>query len=99
MDEKAITKLVQENTVVIFSKSYCPHCKRAKKGLTDIGVVYKALELDLREDGASIQETLQKMTGQKTVPNVWLKGKHLGGADDTIKAIKEGKFDPYKGSS
>jgi glutaredoxin 3 len=32
------------------------------------------------------------MTGQRTVPNVFVKGKHLGGCDDTLAAIQSGKF-------
>ena len=43
-------------------------------------------------DGNAIQAELQAMTGQRTVPNVFVKGKHLGGCDDTLAAIKSGKF-------
>ena len=32
------------------------------------------------------------MTGQRTVPNVFIRGKHIGGADDTIKLYEEGKL-------
>ena len=31
-------------------------------------------------------------TGQKTVPNVFINGKHLGGASDTEAALKDGKL-------
>eukprot|EP00465_Bigelowiella_longifila_P013706 CAMPEP_0185254178 /NCGR_PEP_ID=MMETSP1359-20130426/2845_1 /TAXON_ID=552665 /ORGANISM="Bigelowiella longifila, Strain CCMP242" /LENGTH=102 /DNA_ID=CAMNT_0027836891 /DNA_START=64 /DNA_END=372 /DNA_ORIENTATION=+ len=96
MDEKEIQKLADENTVVVFSKTYCPFCVKAKKALKDIGMSPYVIELDNREDGSSIQQTLLKMTGQRTVPNVWVKGKFLGGCDDTLKAIKEGKFDALK---
>jgi glutaredoxin-related protein len=30
--------------------------------------------------------------GQKTVPNIFIKGKHLGGCDKTLEAIKDGKL-------
>ena len=36
-------------------------------------------------NGADIQNTLKSMTGQSTVPNVWINGKHIGGNDDTQK--------------
>ena len=32
------------------------------------------------------------MTGQRTVPNIFIRGKHIGGADDTIKLHDEGKL-------
>ena len=35
------------------------------------------------ENGSDIQEALYKMTGQKTVPNVFIKAKHIGGCTDT----------------
>ena len=44
------------------------------------------------ENGSSIQDGLIQMTGQKTVPNVFIRGKHLGGADDTMKAQEEGRL-------
>mmetsp|Transcript_7014 Transcript_7014/g.9731 ORF Transcript_7014/g.9731 Transcript_7014/m.9731 type:complete len:129 (-) Transcript_7014:107-493(-) len=99
MDEKAIQNLVKAHPVVVFSKSYCPYCRRAKKALVGIGVHPVVVELDLREDGAEVQKTLLKMTNQRTVPNVWLNGKHFGGSDDTVKGVKEGKFDSAKGES
>eukprot|EP00466_Bigelowiella_natans_P000048 jgi/Bigna1/32899/e_gw1.1.329.1 len=96
MDEKEIQKLADDNTVVVFSKSYCPFCVRAKKVLKDVGMSPHVVELDKIQDGSSIQQTLLKMTKQRTVPNVWVQGKFLGGCDDTLKAIKEGKFDGLK---
>jgi glutaredoxin 3 len=33
-----------------------------------------------------------EITGQKTVPNVFVNGKHIGGCDDTLAAIASGKF-------
>uniref|UniRef100_H3B6J5 thioredoxin-disulfide reductase (NADPH) n=1 Tax=Latimeria chalumnae TaxID=7897 RepID=H3B6J5_LATCH len=42
------------------------------------------------EDGSSIQEMLKEMTGQKTVPNVFVSKIHVGGCDKTIAAHKGG---------
>lgn len=50
---------IASNKVVVFSKSYCPYCVKAKAALD--GVVkggrsgYKVFELDERSDGAAIQ--------------------------------------------
>lgn len=77
-------------------QSYCPFCRRAKKALGDIGITPVVLELDLRSDGRAIQAALLKMTGQRTVPNVFLKQKHFGGSDDTIAGVKAGKFADVK---
>jgi glutaredoxin 3 len=44
------------------------------------------------ENGTEIQSQLLKLTGQRTVPNIFVKGQHLGGCDDTLAAIQSGKF-------
>lgn len=56
------------------------------------GVDATILELDQDENGQAIQDALLEMTGQKTVPNVFVKGNHIGGNDDTQLAAKMGKI-------
>jgi glutaredoxin 3 len=83
---------ISGNKVVVFSKSFCPFCKKTKKALDGLGVEYTTFELNQMDDGAEIQDALLAISGQKTVPNVFVNGEHLGGNDDTQKAIKEGKL-------
>lgn len=87
-----IDKLIKENDVMIFSKSYCPFCIKVKAIFDGLNVSYNAYELDLEENGAAIQASLLQKTGQKTVPNTFIKGKHLGGASDTESASKDGRL-------
>ena len=47
---------------------------------------------DQRDDGADIQGAVLDISGQRTVPNVFIKGKHLGGNDDTQNAVRTGKL-------
>jgi glutaredoxin 3 len=49
-------------------------------------------ELDQVKNGDAIQQELARMTGQRTVPNVFVNGKHLGGNDDTQGAYSSGKL-------
>merc|ERR1712227_479117 len=67
-----------KHQVVVFSKSYCPYCSKTKSlfgqsEFKDIDVA--TYELDQRGDGAAIQQTLLSMSGQRTVPSVWVGGK------------------------
>ncbi|XP_041457959.1 thioredoxin reductase 1, cytoplasmic-like [Lytechinus variegatus] len=92
-DQKAIVlDHIQSNDVMIFSKSYCPFCVKVKELFNGMNIKYKALELDLQDDGAELQEALLKLSGQKTVPNVYIKGTHIGGCDDTFAAKSNGKI-------
>lgn len=92
MSADAINTLIKQNDVVVFSKSYCPFCAKTKALFQDMNVNAKVLELDLMTDGDVYQSELLTMTGQKTVPNVFVKGTHLGGNDDTQKARASGKL-------
>ena len=47
-------------------------------------------ELDKMSDGADIQNTLLEITGQKTVPNIFIGGTHVGGFSDLSAKIKNG---------
>lgn len=49
------------------------------------------------ENGARMHEDLIKMTGQKTVPSVFINGEHVGGCDDTIKLHQSGHLVPRLG--
>lgn len=76
----------------MFSKSYCPYCTKAKNLLVKLGAKAFILELDNIEDGADIQAYLQTLTGQRTVPNIFISQKHIGGCDDLFKLEKGGEL-------
>lgn len=78
---------------MVFSKSYCPFCVQTKDLFSELGIDIKVHELDqMGEDGPALQHALLQMSGQKSVPNVFVKGIHLGGNDDTQAAAKAGKL-------
>ncbi|XP_039790503.1 glutaredoxin-C4, chloroplastic-like isoform X2 [Panicum virgatum] len=83
--EKA-KEIVASSPVVVFSKTYCPFCTRVKQLLAQLGANYKAVELDV--------ETLAEWTGQRTVPNVFVKGERIGGCDATMAMHNGGKLVP-----
>ncbi|KAG0375232.1 MAG: glutaredoxin [Linnemannia gamsii] len=83
---------IASNAVMIFSKSYCPYCLRVKDLFDDLNVPYKALELDEHDQGPQIQNDLKTLTGQTSVPNVFVKGTHVGGSDDTHLARDGGRL-------
>jgi glutaredoxin 3 len=55
-------------------------------------VKYHADELDQLPDGSQMQEELAKLTGQKTVPNIFIGGVHVGGNDALVHAKEKGKL-------
>lgn len=71
---------------MVFSKTTCPYCAAVKSLFSDLRVDHSVCELDTRADGDDIRAFLIEETGQRTVPNVFIAGKHVGGCD--------GKFAP-----
>ncbi|KAK3070776.1 Glutaredoxin [Teratosphaeriaceae sp. CCFEE 6253] len=74
--------IIDNNAVAVFSKSYCPYCKATKSLLSEMGAKAYILELDQIDDGAAIQDALEEMTQQRSVPNIFIDKKHIGGNSD-----------------
>ncbi|CAK7203743.1 Glutaredoxin [Sporothrix eucalyptigena] len=77
-----VQQLIDDNAVVVFSKSYCPYCRSTKRTLDDLGAKYYVIELDQEDDGSEIQDALAKISGQRTVPNIYIGKEHIGGNSD-----------------
>jgi glutaredoxin 3 len=74
--------IIADHGVVVFSKSYCPYCRSAKALLGQFGANYFLIELDQVPDGPAIQDALEQITNQSTVPNIFIKQTHIGGNSD-----------------
>ncbi|KAK8846783.1 glutaredoxin [Kwoniella newhampshirensis] len=80
-----VDKTIADNKVVVFSKSYCPYCKKAKSYLAEDTSDIAILELDERDDGSAIQAYLKELNGQGTVPHVYINKEFIGGSSDLLK--------------
>ncbi|KAJ9130243.1 Glutaredoxin [Pleurostoma richardsiae] len=83
--ELTLNDILKKSPVIIFSKTYCQYSKRAKGILLDKYIIEPApfvVELDTHPLGKEIQTRLGEMTGRRTVPNILINGKSIGGSDD-----------------
>merc|ERR1719391_1332277 len=87
-----VEKLITNNKVMVFSKTTCPFCVKIKQLFDSLKIKYEVLELDQEADGPAIQAALAEKSGQRTVPNVFINEKHVGGCDDTFKLHNENKL-------
>ncbi|XP_068640196.1 monothiol glutaredoxin-S6-like isoform X1 [Aristolochia californica] len=87
-----VENVIYANKIAIFSKSYCPYSLRAKNVFKRLSEEPYVVELDLRDDGSEIQNVLLDLVGRRTVPQVFVHGKHVGGSDDTLEALANGKL-------
>ncbi|OAY78341.1 Monothiol glutaredoxin-S10 [Ananas comosus] len=93
--EESVKKTVAENPVVVYSKTWCSYSSEVKSLFKRLGVEPKVIELDqLGPQGPQLQKVLERLTGQSTVPNVFIGGKHIGGCTDTVKLYQKGELTP-----
>jgi glutaredoxin 3 len=83
--------------VEIYSSQFCGYCARAKRLLSQKGVVY--VEYDVIEDPDKRSEMVQRAGGRMTVPQIFIDGKHVGGSDDLYDLDGAGRLDPLLGGA
>ncbi|CAZ84817.1 unnamed protein product [Tuber melanosporum] len=87
--------ILKRSPIIIFSKTYCPHSRAAKDLFLHAYKIVPAphvVELDSHPHGAELQDLLAKQTGRRTVPNIMISGKSIGGNDDVQQLEREGRL-------
>ncbi|MEO9946581.1 MAG: glutaredoxin 3 [Paraglaciecola sp.] len=73
--------------IEIYSKSYCPYCKRAKATLNSLGLAFE--EYEITQNQKLTTEMLER-SGRKTVPQIFIDDQHIGGCDEFHDALRSG---------
>ena len=81
--------------VEIYTTPLCPYCFRAKRLLSSKGVEF--VEIDLWQFPARREEMIERADGRRTVPQVFVNGRALGGSDDLHALDAMGGLDPLLG--
>ncbi|MGV3555381.1 MAG: glutaredoxin 3 [Croceibacterium sp.] len=81
--------------VEIYTKMFCGYCHRAKRLLDGKGVDYT--EYDITMDGVKRDEMRSRKPDARTVPQVFIDGRAIGGSDDLAALEREGKLDALLG--
>lgn len=76
--------------VTVYTKENCPFCVRAKALLARKGVAFEEIPVEGRDD---LRTWLVEVTGQRTVPQVFVGERALGGFTDVAALDKEGQLD------
>ncbi len=77
--------------VEIYTWSTCPYCIKAKKLLDSKDVDYK--EFDITGDETARTKMSEKANGRRSVPQIFIGGKHVGGCDDLHALEEKGELD------
>ena len=77
-------------SIVLYTKDYCPYCKRAKALLTKKGVSFTDFEITGND---AMRDEMIKKSGRYTVPQIFIGDTHVGGGDDLAALEAAGKLD------
>ena len=75
----------------IYTKTNCPYCVRAKALLHRKGLAFEEIDA---EGNDSLRAWLAEASGQKTVPQIFVDDRPLGGFSDIDALDRQGKLDP-----
>ncbi len=75
--------------VEMYVTNYCPYCTSAKALLNKRGIPFTVI--DVTTDTAK-RDWLVKTTGRRTVPQIFIDGKSVGGSDDIHDLDKKGEL-------
>ena len=78
--------------VLVYSKSWCPFCTMAKQLLGHKGVSYREIDVEVDRDREA--EMIERSGGRRTVPQLFIGGRHIGGYDDLAALDGRGELDP-----
>ena len=76
--------------ILLYTKSGCPFCDRAKSLLASKGQTWR--EVDVESDPARRDEMIDR-SGRSSVPQIFIGDRHVGGFDDLAALEREGKLD------
>lgn len=77
--------------VVVYSKTYCPFCVRAKNLLEGKGVAFEEIMVD---SDPELFAELKKKSGMMTVPQIFIDDKLVGGFTELADLDQKGELDP-----
>jgi len=75
----------------MYTTSFCPFCTRAKGLLKKKGVEFTEIGVD--GDPTLRQQMTQRSGGGRTVPQIFIEGKSIGGSDELVALEMSGELD------
>ena len=76
--------------VVVYLAGWCPYCERARSLLTKKGIQFREIDVD---DDPQLREEMIARSGRRTVPQIFIGEKHVGGCDDLLALDGRGELD------
>jgi len=79
--------------ILMYCTRVCPYCVRAEKLLAKKGIAGDQIEKIRVDDHPEKREEMMRITGRRTVPQIFIGDRHVGGFDDLAALDAEGELD------
>ena len=80
-----------DERVIVYSQPFCGYCSAAKRLLTGKGAAFT--EIDVMMEAGRRDEMIERSGGRRTVPQIFIDGRHVGGYDDLSALDRAGELD------
>lgn len=71
--------------IEVFSQNNCAACKQVKELLSKRNLIYTSYEID--NSPAAREDFFKRLPAARTVPQVFIDNRHIGGLDDLVKEL------------
>jgi glutaredoxin 3 len=75
----------------MYSTRFCPYCVAARRLLSAKGVDFEDIPVD---GDPELRRKMSERAGQRTVPQIWIGDRHIGGFTDLAALDRSGELDP-----
>jgi glutaredoxin 3 len=79
-----------QTAVTLYVTDWCPYCQRAKSLLTQKNLIFNEVNID---DDAKLREEMIARSNRRTVPQIFVGDKHVGGCDELFELDRSGELD------
>ncbi len=79
--------------ILIYTTQFCGYCRAAKNLLSAKGLKFE--EIDVGFDADKRGEMVERAGGLRTVPQIFIHGRHVGGYDELAALEREGRLDAW----
>ena len=80
-------------TIEMYSGGHCPYCLRAKSLLKQRDLTF--VEYDVQAEPEKRDEMLRRTNGARTIPQIFINDRHVGGCDDLYELDRKGELEKW----
>jgi len=80
--------------ILMYSTRVCPYCVRAEQLLAKKGIAADQIEKIRVDEHPEQRAEMMRITGRRSVPQIFIGERHVGGFDDLAELDAAGELDP-----